>query len=141
MAIMTMYDYLPSLTADYVTTTFSVDPQQVMTVGGEKDIIVNKGYGVTEERVILSTQSRFQVKLQWQVLGDVDHSTLFEFYHDPAKGCAIARSFYWTPPTQYLAANHDLTVRFDCRWESFLQNYKNYGIASLLLAVLGRKAE
>lgn len=134
-----MYDFISSLTADYTTTTLSVDPQVVMQIGGEKDIIINKGYGVSEERIILSTQSRFQVKLQWNVLSEADHSTLFDFYHDSAKACGTAKSFYWTPPAQYLASSHDLTVRFDCRWESFLQNYKNYGISSLLLAVLGKK--
>lgn len=139
MSIVTIYNYLPALTADYVTTTLSVNPQNVMQIGGEKDIVINKGYGVAEERIILSTQSLFQIKLQWQVLSDADHSTLFEFYHDPVKACGIAKTFYWTPPLQYLAANHDLTVRFNCRWESFLQNYKIYGIASLIFAVLGKK--
>lgn len=139
MSIYTIYDYLSALTADYTATTLSVDPQQVMQIGGEKDIIINRGYGVTEERIQLSTQSRFSVKLQWNYLSEADHSTLFDFYHDSAKGCGIARTFYWTPPTQYLAASHDLTVRFDCIWDSFLQNYKNYGLASLILAILGKK--
>ncbi|MDD5062222.1 MAG: hypothetical protein PHN44_08095 [Candidatus Marinimicrobia bacterium] len=138
MSVYTMHGYLSDLTADY-NYTLSIDPQEVMTIGGESDTMINKGLGVTEERIQLSTQSRFQVKLQWRYLSEADHSTLFDLYHDPNKAAGISKTFYWTPPAQYLASG-SCTVRFDCRWESFLQNYKNYGLASLVLAVLGKKA-
>ena len=134
----TMYDYLTDTTPDY-DATLSVDPQEVMVISGEKDIEIHKGRGWDEERIILSSDSRFWVKLQWRHLSETDHSTLFDFYHDSAKGCGQARSFKWDPPGQYDA--HIYVVRFDSRWESFLQNYQNYGIANLLLYVLGRIAE
>ncbi len=140
MPTYTLHDYLTDLTADY-NYTLTVDPQDVMELGGEKAIAINKGYSRTsEERIILSSDSVFSVKLQWRHLSEADHSTLWNLYHDPAKACGMAKTFYWTTPAQYLAASHDLTVRFDCTWNSFLQNYKNYGVASLILAVLGRKA-
>lgn len=139
MPVQTMYDFLSDLTADYTTAEMTVDPQDVMLIGGEKDIIPNQGLGVTSEQIILSTQSRFSVKLQWKYLSEADHSTLFSFYHDSTKGCGTARTFYWHPPAQYDA--HVYTVRFASKWESFLQNYQNYGIANLVLAVVGRKAE
>ncbi|MEW5803721.1 MAG: hypothetical protein AB1847_16630 [bacterium] len=137
MPIMTMYDFLTDVTADY-SATLSVDPQDVITISGEKEVEIHRGRGRSEERIILSDQSRFWVKLQWRVLSEADHSTLFDFYHDPAKGCGTGRTFWWQPPAQY-ETSHVYVVRFDCRWESFMQNYKNYGIANLLLYVAGRK--
>ena len=138
MPTLTIYDFTTDLTAEYTTAELTVDPQDVMFISGEKDIKINKGYGRAEERVILSSDSRFWVKLQWRVLSAADHSTLFDFYHDSAKGCGIARTFYWVPPTQY--DSHTYTVRFDCKWESFLHSYQIYGVANILLAVVGRKA-
>ncbi|MCL6584672.1 MAG: hypothetical protein K6U11_13705 [bacterium] len=138
MSIITMYDYLPNATPDY-TGTLSVDPQEIMVISGEKSIEIHRGIGIAEERVIFSTQTRFQVRLQWQVLSEADHSTLFDFYHNYAKGCGMGRTFYWQPPAQY--DNHTYVVRFDSPWESFLRNYKIYGVASLVLVVLGKKTE
>lgn len=139
MSIYTMYDFLTDQVADYTSTVLSVDPQNVLTISGEKEVEVHKGRGRSEERIILSDASKFWVKLQWRYLSEADHSTLFDFYHDPNKGCGTGRTFVWTPPSQYDA--HQYVVRFDCRLESFLQNYQNYGIANLLLYVVGRVAE
>ncbi|MEW6380125.1 MAG: hypothetical protein AB1611_11040 [bacterium] len=135
---MSMYDFLTDVNPDF-ESTLSVDPQEVLVISGEKDIEIHQGLGRYEERIILSDQSRFWVKLQWRYLSEPDHSTLFDFYHDPAKGCGTARTFWWAPPVQY--DSHVYVVRFDCRWESFLQNYKNYGLANLLLSIAGRKPE
>lgn len=139
MPVYTMYDYLTDKLADYTTTTMSIDPQVVMAISGEKEVQINKGRGLSEERVILSDQSKFWVKLQWQALSEADHSTLFDFYHDSDKGCGTGRTFYWQPTAQY--DSHVYVVRFDSRWESFLRNYQTYGIGSIVLYVLGRKAE
>lgn len=138
MSIYTLYDHLTDQNPDY-SATLSVDPQDVITISGEKDVDIHRGYGRSEERIILSEQSRFWVKLQWRYLSEADHSTIFDFYHDSAKGCATARTFWYAFPAQY--DSHTYVVRFDCKWESFLQNYKNYGLANLLLYVAGRKPE
>ena len=139
MAVVTLYDFLSDQIADYTATELSVDPQQAMVISGEKEVEIHRGRGRSEERIILSDESKFWVKLQWNALSEADHSTLFDFYNDPDKGCGQGQTFYWNPPDQYDA--HAYTVRFDSRWESFLQNFQNYGIASLVLAVVGRKAE
>ncbi|MEW5803480.1 MAG: hypothetical protein AB1847_15415 [bacterium] len=138
MSIVSMYDFLDDVNPDYAFT-LSVDPQEVMVISGEKEVEIHRGRGRSEERVILSDQSRFWAKLQWRVMNEADHSTLFDFYHDPNKGCGTARTFFWAPPPQY--DSHIYVVRFDCRWESFMQNYKNYGVANLLFSVAGRKLE
>jgi len=139
MSIETMYDFLDDVTADYTAANLTVAPQEIMNIGGEKDIEIHPSRGIYEERIIFSDESKFRVKLQWRTLSDEDHASLFGFYHDPAKGCGLGRTFYWEPPDQY--DSHIYTVRFDCKWESFLQNFKAFGVASLILAVLGRKAE
>lgn len=138
MSIYTLYDFLTDISPDY-TATLSVDPQDIIYISGEKEIEIHRGRGRSEERVILSDESKFWVKLQWRYLIEADHSTLFDWYHDPVKACGTARTFWWSPPAQYDA--HVYVVRFDCRWESFMQNYKNYGVASLLLYVAGRKPD
>jgi len=138
MPTYSMYDFLTSISPD-VESTLSVDPQQVMMVSGQKEVEIHQGRGRSEERIILSDASKFWVKLQWNYLSEADHSTLFDFYHDSAKGCGTARTFWWSPPVQY--DSHTYVVRFDCRWESFLKNYKNYGVGNLLLAILGRKPD
>lgn len=135
----TMYDYLPVATADYSDAVFTVDPQNVMIMQGDKNVKINEGYGVTEERIILSEQSKFNVVLQWTVLSEADHSTIFSFFHDKSKGCAQGRTFLWTPPTQY--DSHTYVVRFGSTWESYLRSYQNYGIQNLPLVVLGRVSE
>ena len=135
---VSLYDYLTSVTPDY-EATLSVDPQDVMVISGEKEVEIHRGRGRSEERIILSDQSKFWVKLQWRYLSETDHSTLFGWYHDPTKGCGTARTFWWSSPAQY--DSHVYVVRFDCRWESFMQNYKNYGLANLLLFIVGRKPD
>lgn len=139
MAIETMYDFLTDVTPDYTTTNFEVDPQEVMNISGEKNIEIHPSRGRAEEIIILSDESKFRVKLVWKYLSHTDHATIFSFYHDPAKGCGIGRTFYWVPPAQY--DSHVYVVRFDCKWESFLQNYQAFGIAGLILYVVGRKTE
>lgn len=133
--VPTMYTYLSSATPDYAET-LSLDPQDVIGLTGEKGIIINSGYGVNEERLILSDQSLFMVTLQWKVMSEADHSTLFDWYHDENKADGIEHSFLWSPPSQY--DSHVYVVRFNFNWESFLQNYKNYGVARCSLAVVGR---
>lgn len=139
MSIYTIYDYVESVNADYTATQLSVDPQEVMGLSGEPEVEIHRGRGASEERVILSSTPLFRVNLRWRYLSEADHSTLFDFYFDPVKACGIARSFEWVCPAQY--CSHTLVTRFDMRWESFMANYKNYSIASLYLAVLGRKPD
>lgn len=135
--ILGMYDFLPLAEADY-DYTLSLDSEEMIISGGKSGVEIHRGR-VTEERVILSEQSEFGVKLRWRNLEDSDHSLLFTLFNDTDQGMGAARTFYWQPPAQY--DSHVYVVRFDCDWESFLQNYKNYGLASILLAVVGRKAE
>lgn len=133
---MSIVSFLSNVTADYAAT-LPIDPQEVFGLSGEKYIQINPGYGTSEERIILSSASRFVVKLKWTLLTDADHNSLFDWYHDPVKACGTARSFWWQPPAQY--DSNYYVVRFGSRLESFLETYQIYKIASLLLVVLGNK--
>lgn len=139
MPVYTVYDFVSDASPDYSSTTLTLDPQQIMVITGEKDVQINSGFGQSEERIILSEDSRFWFKLQWQAMTEAEHSTLFDFYHDSSKGCGTGRSFFFDPPAQY--DSHIYVVRFDTKWESFLRTYQNYGVATMLLRILGRQAE
>lgn len=134
----TMYDYLTDVTPDY-NGTLSVYPQDVMYIRGGKEVEIHRGRGRSEERIILSDLSKFWIRMQWRGMTEADHSTIFDFFHDPDKGCDKGFSFYWTPPSQY--DSHTYVVRFDSSWESFLHSYQIYGIGAITFYVLGRKAE
>lgn len=134
----TMYDYLDDVTPDY-NATLVVNPQGVIYIKGGKEVEVHKTRGRTEERVILSDESMFQIKLQWSALEESEMSTIFDFYNDSSKACGKAYSFIFDMPTQY--DSHSYVVRFDSSLDNFLYNYQTYGITNLLLYVLGRIAE
>lgn len=134
----TMYDYLPNTTFDY-DYTFDIVPQDIIVFEADKEVAIHRGRGINEERVILSNQSLFRIKLTFTYLSQTDHNTIFALFHDSDKACGKAYSFKWAPPSQY--DSHTYVVRLDSSWNSFLKNYQNYGIASLWFFVLGRIAE
>lgn len=139
MSTQTMYNFLSNVIANCTTPILIIHPQSIQ-IGGDIDVIINKGYGLTEERIILSTTPKYSIILQWNKggLSEEDHSILFQQYFNSSYGCGMGRTFYWQAPSQY--DNHIYTVRFNTLWQSFLQNYKNFGIGNLGLVVLGRKA-
>lgn len=138
MAI-TVYDHVTDQIPDY-EATLNVCPSEIGIVsGGNKGIEVHRGRGRSEERVILSDVSLFWFKLIWNGMSEDDHSTIFDWYHDPDKACRTAKTFWWTPPIDY--DSHIYVVRFDTQWESMMKIYKAYGIAAMLLYVNGRRSE
>jgi hypothetical protein len=134
----TLYDFLPNKVPDYVAY-LTVDPQDVLVVGGTKNIEIHEGYGVSEERILFSEQTKFYINLQFTVMSESDEEYLLDFYHDSDKSCGTYRSFYFTPPTTYGSSSHTYVVRFNTSLESTFQNVKRYGIGNLQLIVLGRK--
>ena len=133
-----MYEFLPDATPDY-EATLSVSPQKIMTLSGGKEIVIHQGRGINEERIILSDQTKFQLKLQWNILTRANWDTLFNWYHDPDKACGVGKSFWWSAPSQYDA--HTYVVRFDSLWDSFVESFETFGVPTMLLYVLGRKPD
>jgi hypothetical protein len=136
MGAKEIYDYVSEVAAD-VDVTLNVSPQSIIWEGGAKAIEIHEGLDGSEERIILSDQSVFRVRLQWRALTEADAGTIFDIYHDTAKACGMATSFKWDHP----ADGHTYVVRFDSDLSRFRQNAIIYGFATLRLKVLGYIAD
>ena len=138
MAAYEMWDYLSAVavTPDY-NATLSVTPQKVLIEDGQKNQVVHTGDDGSETVVSLSTTSEYYVHLQWDVLSESDAGTIFDFYHDTAKGNGIARSFKWTNSSE-IADQHTYTVRFASALprEKLMANLHSF--TNITLKVLGR---
>ena len=132
-----MYDYLSAVTADYTTTELSISPKQELVEMGEKEQFVHKFSDGQRGVVTMSDTSHFQVTLVWDILSPEDAGTIMDFFHDTGKGNGIARSFYWSHPTD----GHTYTVKFmEPLSQSFSVNLpgKN-SIKQMTLDILGVK--
>lgn len=136
MAAKEMYDYLTDTVAD-VDVTLNIKSQGVLFEDGSKDVEVHRGRGRSRETVVLSSDSIFYVRQQWQALTASDKGTIIDMYHDTAKGSGGGASFYWVHPTD----GHTYVVQFEGPMSSFVHGYNIYGVAEIRLFVLGRKAE
>ena len=112
MANAEIWDYLSAtpVTPDY-NAVLDVSPRQVLVEDGEKNQIVHMGADGSEEIISFDDDSVFYVDLQWDRITEADAGTIFDFYHDTAKGNGIARSFKWTNQAE-LTDPHTYTVRF-----------------------------
>lgn len=128
-----MYDYLSAASADYTTTTLSVDPQNVLTEEGEKVGVIHKSDAIDEERISFSNDSVFVVTLQWDAISESDAGTIVDFYHDASKGNGMSRTFQWAHPSD----GHTYVVRFDGKLPRTIYPAAYQGITNIKLMVLG----
>ena len=137
MAASEIWDYLSAtpVTADYVATSLTLSPQRTLTESGNKNQVVHLGVDGSEEIITLSSQTIFYVSLQWDVLTASDAGTVYDFYHDTAKGNGISDSFYWDHPTD----GHSYTVRFTGEMRRVIIPGSIHAISQLKLKILGRK--
>lgn len=111
MANKEMYDYLSDVTADYTSTTLSINPQKVFTEIGEKRTAINIGDDGSEERIALSNTSEFYITLGWDnYASESDSGTIFDFYNDSSKANGNARSIQLDLTN---VDGHTYVVRFD----------------------------
>jgi hypothetical protein len=103
-----MDNFLSAVAADYTATELTVSPTTVMPVVGDKVQYLHDFDDGSISVVTASNQSIFDLELQWEYIGSADHATIFDFYHDPVKANARARTFYWTNPVDAKS----YTVRF-----------------------------
>ena len=138
MAAFEMWDYLSAtpVTPDY-NSILDVRPQRIMIIDGTKNQVVHLGDDNSEEIISYSTDSVFYVALQWDALSESDAGTIFDFYHDTAKGNAIARKFKWTNYAE-ISDQHTYTVRFASPLPRSVIPGNIHGFANILLKVLGR---
>jgi hypothetical protein len=111
MAEKEMYDYLPTLTVasvDYNTARLQVSPTAVLSEPGDKNQTVYQADSGRRVVVTVSSQSEFQVLLQFDHRTLADAGTVFGGYHDDAKAKGQARTFLWDHPVD----GHVYVARF-----------------------------
>jgi len=132
-----MYDYLSTITPDS-TATFSLACQGILIEECPCDeMVINKGYGSSEEVIILSSVKMYYVTIQYNAISRSDSGIIFDLYNDPAKANKIARSFKWQHPTD----GHTYVVKFRGNLSRFKQNAEIYGFSTMQLMVIGRIAD
>lgn len=143
MANAEIYDYLTTITPDYSTTEFGFDgttqilPQGVIFEEGAKNIKIHMAEDDSEQRIGISTDTRFYVRMQWAFLNESESGALIDFYHNTSKACGTLNSFYWTHPTD----GHTYVCRFTGLISRRKDNNDRWGIPQIRLRVLGRKAD
>lgn len=141
MALKEMYDYLPTVSADADYTlggsSYEIHPQGVIAEAGTFKQVIHEGDDGSEERISLSDQAVFRVRLSWEVLTGSDSGILYDFYYNPSIAKGRLRSFKWKHPDD----GHTYVVRFDCDLERQRKAYDIYGVLNVALKVLGRLAD
>lgn len=145
MAAKEIYDYLSAVTADYTTAEFAYDgatqivPQGVLFTEGGKNVIIHMADDDSEQRIGISSDTRFYVRMQWNLLNESQSGALFDFYHDTAKASGALNSFYWTYSAWLGAEAHTYTVRFTAPLTRLKQMTALWTIPTIRLRVLGKK--
>ena len=97
MPIKKMSDYLPTKTADYVTETLNIPPQNTLQEQVERKQIVHEfDDGSVDVHTIGNIY--FVVTLQWDSLSQSDAGTIFDLWNLPAKANGRKKTFYWDHP-------------------------------------------
>jgi len=130
-----MYRYLSSKTADYTTTIFSVKPTTVLPQVGDKSQVVHTFDDGTVSVIGLSSNTYFEVELQWAYITATDHGTLMEFWNTSTMGDGRRRTFYWLHPTDA----HNYTVRFMSPLKYSYSPVGHLSVSSVTLRVEGNK--
>ena len=140
MASKEIWDYLSAtpVTPDY-NATLAVAPHRVLVEEGEKNQIVNVGDDDSEEAISFSDDTVFFVVLEWHNINDSDAGTIFDFYHDTAKGNGIYRSFKWTNSAE-ITDQHTYVVRFAGPMVRKRIPPELHEIANIRLRILGRSS-
>ena len=92
--VKTMADYLPFKVADY-EYTLNIRPQVSMTHTGAKTQDIHEYDDGTLAIITLSEQSRFEIKVQWNLLTHSEASIILDLYHDYYKANGFANTFYF----------------------------------------------
>ena len=130
-----MHNYLPTKAADYTAVTLSVAPQTVMTEEGHRNQAVHEFDDGSVGVVGISSQSYFNVTLQWDYLDAADSAAILDYWHNASKGAGMLRTFYWKHPID----GYEYTVRFMSNMRKKYQTGIMQGIESVTLRVEGVK--
>ena len=131
---MAIYDYLSATpaTPDNNETLNTPRPQVSLVEKGVRNQIIHVADDNSEARISLSDDNIFFLTLQWAALSQTDIDILEDFYFNPLKGDARAKSFIYTHVDGY-----NYTVRWDSDWSK--TSYPTYNsLRSMTMKILGR---
>ena len=136
MSVTTMFDLLSNATADYSTTTLSVNPNRMMHEQGRKKQRIIEADDDTTVVVELSTGVTFYVMLIWEKRKATDMESIFDLYFDTNKADGMKNTFQWEHPTD----GHTYVVRFATQLDR-KRYVASQGFGTVRLKVEGRIAE
>ena len=127
-----MYN-LPTISADYTTTTLDITPNKVLTVVGAKAQVIHEMDDGSVAVVSESDTSAYQVQLQWDVLTEAEHAIIMDYWHNPLKANGMKRTFKWLHPITLVV----YVVRFLTDMSSTHNTHEYKDISTITLAVEG----
>lgn len=127
-----MYN-LPTISADYTTTTLDITPNKVLTVVGAKAQVIHEMDDGSVAVVSESDTSAYQVQLQWDVLTEAEHAIIMDYWHNPLKANGMKRTFKWLHPITLVV----YVVRFLTDLSSTHNTHEYKDISTITLAVEG----
>ena len=130
-----MYRYLSSKTADYTTTTLYVNPTTILPQTGDKTQYVYELDDGSVSVVGVSTNTFFNIELQWDYITNDEHTTLMDFWYSETKGAGRRRTFYWFHPID----EKIYTVRFTSNITSSYHNSGYLSVNPITIHVEGNK--
>jgi len=124
---------LPTISADYTTTTLDITPNKVLTVVGAKAQVIHEMDDGSVAVVSESDTSAYQVQLQWDVLTEAEHTIIMDYWHNPLKANGMKRTFKWLHPITLVV----YVVRFLTDMSSTHNTHEYKDISTITLAVEG----
>jgi len=124
---------LPTISADYTTTTLDITPNKVLTVVGAKAQVIHEMDDGSVAVVSESDTSAYQVQLQWDVLTEAEHAIIMDYWHNPLKANGMKRTFKWLHPITLVV----YVVRFLTDLSSTHNTHEYKDISTITLAVEG----
>lgn len=135
MAAFEIYDYLSSVTADYVASDLTTQSHgEIIETGGVNGEIIEYDDN-SETRIVWDDDSVFYVNFQLNALVPSDAGTIFDWYNDKNKANGIYKSFYWVHPTD----GHTYTVRFNTELSRGIRPPEIHAFRSIQMKILGNK--
>lgn len=129
-----MYRYLPVKPANY-NYTLDIPSQVSMPVTGDKNQTVHTFDDQSVAVVTASSQSCFDIVLEWSYISEANKDIIQDLWHNPAKANGRARTFYWRNPID----SRDYTVRFMSELLTTFRPANITEISLLSLRVEGKK--
>ena len=139
-----MHNYLQQKNADY-DYTLSIDSQVSMPIISRKSQLSHEFDDGSMVVVGLSSQSFFEVDLQWEWISEENMAIIMDLWNDVNKADGMRRTFYWANSIkEYDQVNMDYTIhtytaRFLNNLTSLYKPWNLRGIQSIKLRIEGTK--